>query len=109
MMHLQQSEGSQKKKIDVLIVDPPRTGLDDELLETLMRTKIKKIVYVSCNPATLAKNLAVLQNKYHIELIHPYDMFPDTSLVETVCLLYHQKKDFIFVPYEPKDAEYLKK
>ena len=98
-----------KKKIDVLIVDPPRTGLDDELLETLMRTKIKKIVYVSCNPATLAKNLAVLQNKYHIELIRPYDMFPDTSLVETVCLLYHQKKDFIFVPYEPKDAEYLKK
>lgn len=96
------------KKIDTLIVDPPRTGLDDELLITLLKTNIKSIIYISCNPATLAKNLDVLMDKYEIKYIKGYDMFPNTPHVETVCCLYHQKKDFISVPYEPKNAKYLK-
>ena len=73
--------------IDVLVVDPPRTGLDDELLLSIMKSKIKKIIYVSCNPATLGKNLDVLSNRYRIEAIKGFDMFPNTPHVETVCLM----------------------
>lgn len=76
-----------QQDIDVLVVDPPRTGLDDELLLSIMKSKIRKIIYVSCNPATLAKNLDVLTNKYHLEMIRGFDMFPNTPHVETVVLL----------------------
>lgn len=75
------------KKIDVLVVDPPRSGLDDEILTTIMKTKINKIIYVSCNPATLARNLDVLSDKYKVEEIKAYDMFPNTPHVETVVLM----------------------
>ena len=75
------------QKIDVLVVDPPRTGLDDELLVTIMKSKIRKIIYVSCNPATLGKNLDVLTDKYSIETIKGFDMFPNTPHVETVVQL----------------------
>jgi 23S rRNA (uracil-5-)-methyltransferase RumA len=100
---------TKKDRIDVLVADPPRTGLDDELIETIMKTKIREVIYVSCNPSTLAKDLAVLQQKYEIRSIQAYDMFPNTPLIETVCCLYHQKRDFISVPYEPRNADYLKK
>ena len=76
------------QNIDVLVVDPPRTGLDEQLLVTIMKSKIKKIIYVSCNPATLSKNLDILSNKYRIETIKGFDMFPNTPHVETVCCLY---------------------
>ncbi|MBQ2658775.1 MAG: 23S rRNA (uracil(1939)-C(5))-methyltransferase RlmD [Erysipelotrichaceae bacterium] len=77
----------EKESADALVVDPPRTGLDQDLIETLLRSKIKRIVYVSCNPATLGKDLNRLQEKYHIKKIQGYDMFPNTPLVETlVCL-----------------------
>lgn len=76
--------------IDVLVVDPPRTGLSDDFLKTVMSVNIDKIVYVSCNPATLAKNMAVLQKKYEIRLVKPYDMFPNTPLVEVCALLVHK-------------------
>lgn len=98
---------TKNEKIDVLVVDPPRTGLDDELLTTLLKTKIDQIIYISCNPSTLGKDLSILQKKYHIASIQGYDMFPNTPHVETVCCLYHQKKKFISVPYEPMDAGYL--
>ena len=78
---------AKKEEIDVLIVDPPRSGLDEEMLETLLKTKISQIIYVSCNPSTLGKDLGVLQEKYHIDHIRGYDMFPNTPLVEAVCLL----------------------
>ena len=96
---------ARKQSIDVLVVDPPRTGLTDEFMETIIKGKIRKLIYVSCNPATLAKNISVLSRHYSVELIQPYDMFPQTAHVETVCCLYHQKKDFISVPYEPKNVE----
>ena len=78
---------SKNKEIDVLVVDPPRSGLDDAMLECLLRSKIKEIIYVSCNPATLGKNLAVLQEKYRVQRVIPIDMFPNTQHVETVVLL----------------------
>ncbi len=73
---------------DVVIVDPPRTGLDIKLRETLLKIKPKKIVYVSCNPSTLGKDLALfLQNNYKVESIQPVDMFPQTMNVECVVLM----------------------
>jgi 23S rRNA (uracil1939-C5)-methyltransferase len=95
----------EKEKADVIVVDPPRTGLDDELLKTLLKSKAKQIIYISCNPSTLGKDLYILKKEYEIHLVRGYDMFPNTPLVETVCCLYHQKKDFISVPYEPKNVE----
>lgn len=72
---------------DVLIVDPPRTGMDLNLIHYLQENPIKKIIYISCNPSTLAKNCNHLLNKYHILKIQPLDMFPQTSQVETVVCL----------------------
>jgi len=72
-------------KADVVMVDPPRSGLNPSLIETLIRTKPKRIVYVSCNPSTLAKNIADLTNGgYELKSIQPVDMFPQTSHVEVV-------------------------
>lgn len=78
---------SKKREIDVLLIDPPRSGIDDAMMNCILRSKIKTIVYVSCNPATLAKNLAVLKERYQVERILPVDMFPNTPLVESICLL----------------------
>ena len=72
---------------DVLVVDPPRTGLDLRLLNYLQQFPVSRIVYVSCNPATLAKNCNHLQKKYHILQIQPLDMFPQTCNVECVVCL----------------------
>ena len=79
-----------EEKIDVLVVDPPRTGLDDELLVSIMKSKIPEIIYVSCNPATLGKNLDILSSKYKVESIKGFDMFPNTPHVETVVSLSHK-------------------
>ena len=78
---------SKKRSIDVLVVDPPRSGLDDAMLGCILRSKIKNIIYVSCNPATLGKNLAVLCSRYNVDRIQPIDIFPHTPHVETVALL----------------------
>jgi len=74
-------------QIDVLILDPPRSGLDDDLLEIINKANIKKVIYISCNPATLAKNLNVLKDKYNVSSMSVVDMFPYTSHVETVVVL----------------------
>lgn len=78
---------SKKHKIDTLVVDPPRVGLDDNMLETILRSKIDDIIYISCNPATLAKNLAVLSQRYQVTRIVPFDIFSQSAHVETVCVL----------------------
>ena len=78
---------SKKRNIDVLVVDPPRSGLDDAMLSCILKSKIKEIIYVSCNPATLGKNLAVLSSRYEVEKIQPVDMFPHTPHVESVVSL----------------------
>ena len=73
--------------MDTLIVDPPRSGLDDTMKETILKSKIKTMIYVSCNPATLAKDLGVLKKEYRIVKIQPLDMFSQTPHVESVTLL----------------------
>jgi len=72
---------------DCIIVDPPRTGCDAALIDTILKSKAKRVVYVSCNPSTLARDLQKLAKKYKIEYLQPVDMFPQTAHVETVCLL----------------------
>ena len=77
------------KKIipDVVIVDPPRRGLDNTTINNILKIHPKRVAYVSCNPATLVRDLSLLEEKYEIELIQPVDMFPFTSHVECVSVL----------------------
>ncbi|WP_053984131.1 23S rRNA (uracil(1939)-C(5))-methyltransferase RlmD [Niameybacter massiliensis] len=73
---------------DTIVVDPPRKGCDQALLETLVKMNPKKIVYVSCDPATLGRDLGYLdQQGYKVEKVQPVDMFPHTTHVETVVKL----------------------
>ena len=74
-------------KPDVVVVDPPRTGLDDALIRSLLEVTPKKIVYVSCNPSTLAKDIGKLLARYELKHVQPVDMFPHTAHVEAVTLL----------------------
>ena len=93
---------------DVVFLDPPRAGCEEELLSAVVQAEPDRIVYVSCDPATLARDIKYLtENGYEFKEATPVDMFPHTGHVETVCCLYHQKKDFISVPYEPKDDGYM--
>ena len=68
-------------------MDPARKGSDERFLSTLLETKPKKIVYVSCDPATLARDLKTLKEKYDIVSVTPLDMFPQSYHVETVVLM----------------------
>lgn len=72
---------------DVVVVDPPRAGLDRKTVDNLLEWETKKIIYVSCDPMTLGRDLQLLQEKYDIIEITPVDMFPQTYHVECVCLL----------------------
>ncbi|NLK94296.1 MAG: 23S rRNA (uracil(1939)-C(5))-methyltransferase RlmD [Clostridiales bacterium] len=75
-------------KADVIVVDPPRKGCDIKLLEAISASKPDKIVYVSCDPGTLARDLKILSsNGFKVEKIQPVDMFPQTSHVECVVLM----------------------
>ena len=77
------------KKIipDVVMVDPPRRGLDNKTIENIMKIKPDRVVYISCNPATLVRDLAKFEEIYDIKEIQPVDMFPFTSSVECVAVL----------------------
>ncbi len=78
-------------KTDVIVVDPPRRGCDEKTLEAIAEIKPHRIVYVSCNPATLARDLQYLEEKgYKTEKVQPVDMFPQTSHVECVVLIEKQ-------------------
>ena len=74
-------------KPDVIVVDPPRKGLDEKSIEYILEFNPTKIGYVSCNPATMARDLKMLSYKYDILSITPVDMFPHTSSVECVAIL----------------------
>ena len=79
-------------RADVAVVDPPRKGCDEKLLQTLVRMKPERIVYVSCDPATLSRDLKYLsENGFQIGYVQPYDQFSETVHVETVVLM--SKKD----------------
>lgn len=73
--------------IDYLLVDPPRTGLDNKMIKAILNNKPKNIIYVSCNPSSLAKNLNELKKDYKIIKIKPYDMFAQTCHVESMTIL----------------------
>lgn len=77
--------------IDALIVDPPRTGLNKQLIKTLLEVKPKTFVYISCNPSTLAKDLVLLSEAYDVRLIKPVDMMPQTPRWEGVTKLVLRK------------------
>lgn len=78
----------QGKRFDVLVVDPPRKGCDEKLLQTILTYKPKRVVYVSCNPGTLARDLRILEDGgYKTQEVQPVDMFPQSSHVECVALI----------------------
>ncbi len=80
-----------KGEIDAIILDPPRIGCREEVLKTVAEKEIKKLIYVSCDPTSLAWNLKILMNQgYRLIEIHPIDMFPQTYHLETITLM---KKD----------------
>ncbi|EFO66996.1 23S rRNA (uracil-5-)-methyltransferase RumA [Lactobacillus iners LactinV 11V1-d] len=77
--------------IDALIVDPPRTGLNKQLVKTLLTCKPKDFVYISCNPSTLARDLVLLSQAYDVRLIQPVDMMPQTPRWEGIAKLVLRK------------------
>lgn len=79
----------EKRKISahVVFIDPPRKGCDNITMETLLKIMPQKIMYVSCNPATLARDIHLLEEKYELKQVQPVDMFPYTYYIETVTLL----------------------
>ena len=78
---------------DVIITDPPRAGMHPDVVKTILRTAPQRIVYVSCNPATQARDLHDLDDAYRVEAVQPVDMFPHTPHVENVVLLEKRIKD----------------
>jgi len=76
-----------KDKIDLIITDPPRSGIDKKTLEIIKKLKPKKIIYISCDPMTLARDLNNLKENYNITNTAIFDMFPNTKHVECICVL----------------------
>ena len=72
---------------DVIITDPPRAGMHSDVVQTILNAAPRRIVYVSCNPATQARDLQMLDAKYRVEAYQPVDMFPHTHHIENVALL----------------------
>ena len=72
---------------DVIITDPPRAGMHPDVVKTILRAAPERIVYVSCNPATQARDLQLLNESYQVIAVQPVDMFPHTPHVENVVLL----------------------
>ena len=76
---------------DVIITDPPRAGMHEDVIDVIMKAEPKRIVYVSCNPATQARDLQLLDTKYRVTKVQPVDMFPHTQHVENVVQLVLKK------------------
>ena len=92
---------------DIVMLDPPRKGCDEATLSAVVRMAPRRVVYVSCNPATAARDAAWLEkNGYHTEKVQPVDLFPRTKHVETVVLLSHKKADsYIHIDVEFGEGE----
>ncbi len=82
---------NQHGRPDVIITDPPRAGMHDDVIDTILFAEPGRIVYVSCNPATQARDLSLLSVKYDVKKVRPVDMFPHTHHVENVVLLEKKK------------------
>ena len=103
----QESHGGETAHADVIVVDPPRKGCEESLLQTIVDMQPEKVVYVSCDSATLARDVKFLRESgYELKKITPVDQFPNTVHVETVVLLSHKKPDgHINVKVEFGDGE----
>ena len=77
----------EKVKPDVIIVDPPRRGLDENTINNILKLKTNRVVYISCNPATMVRDLKMMEDMYEIKEVQPVDMFPFTSHVECCSIL----------------------
>ncbi|MDR1482212.1 MAG: 23S rRNA (uracil(1939)-C(5))-methyltransferase RlmD [Synergistaceae bacterium] len=86
---MRSAENSTHGRYDAIVLDPPRTGCDEKVIEGIRRVKPAKVVYVSCNPATLARDVSRISEggMYEIEDVSAFDMFPQTSHVEAVCVM----------------------
>ena len=95
------------ERADVIFMDPPREGSTPQFIESVARMAPKRVVYVSCNPATLARDLELLTRKgYKVESSTPVDMFPHSEHIETVVLLSHKKADsYIHIDVEFGEGE----
>ena len=76
-----------KINFNVCVLDPPRAGVNREAIELIMKKRPQKVIYLSCNPATLARDLCLFCERYNISSLKPYDMFPNTHHVETLAVL----------------------
>jgi 23S rRNA (uracil1939-C5)-methyltransferase len=74
-------------KPDLIITDPPRAGMQEEVIKIVTGSGADRIVYVSCNPSTQSRDLQLLSNNYYVAAVQPVDMFPHTHHVENVVLL----------------------
>ena len=94
-----------EQRPDIVFMDPPRAGSDEKFLKALLVASPKKIVYISCNPETLARDLKTLaQGGYKVQRIQPVDMFPKTVHVETICLLSKKNaKNFVEIGVDAED------
>ena len=93
-----------------IVVDPPRKGLDKKVVDSFLEALPTKIVYLSCGPATLARDLGILKEKYDITFVQPYNMFPQTAQVETlVCLELKMQKDKKIIKKSDKNKKKTKK
>ncbi len=96
------------ERADVIVVDPPRKGCDEKCLETIVEMAPERVVYVSCDPATLARDLKILcAQGFSLQHVRPVDMFPHTVHVETVCLLskLHEAKHHINVKVDMDELD----
>lgn len=76
--------------VDVAFLNPPRGGINQKVIKTLLDEPIKRLIYISCDPATLSRDLKLLSGKYQVLSVHPFDMFPQTVHVETLVVLKRQ-------------------
>lgn len=81
------------EKVDAIVLDPAREGCDKKVLEAIKSAKIEKIVYISCNFATLIRDLKLLKEDYAIDDVRAFDMFPNTANIETVAELTYKGEE----------------
>lgn len=81
------------KRADLAVLDPPRAGCAPQVIEALVAAAPERIIYVSCNPATLARDLKLLQENYELQRIECFDLFPQTVHCETIALLNRKQED----------------
>ncbi len=102
---------ARKEPCGVVFMDPPRAGASPAFLKALCALAPRRVVYISCNPETLARDLKLLQGQYRVQALQPVDMFPHTQHVETIVLLRDQRstRDYVYVDYAPESSEYMEK